>query len=158
MVASPVAFFDTIGPVIAFLASFAMLAPLLVHLAVERWYSVGRVLGDLCCCFFIKSTGLREPDGLSESWQVQVDLFSAFRIRSIFSDVAGALTSTRGSIKGLSESWQVQVDLFSAFRIRSLFSDVDGALTSTRGSIKGQRGRLQFNVIVEELSYRVKTT
>ena len=127
MVASPVAFFDTIGPVIAFLASLAMLAPLLVHLAVERWYSVGRVLGDLFCGFFFKSTGLREPDGLSESWQVQVDLFSAFRIRSIFSDVAGALTSARGSIKGQRRRLQLNV-IVEEMSYRDIFRPPDRLL------------------------------
>ena len=45
-VASLVFFLNTISPVIAILASLAMLAPLLIHLAVEGRDSGRRILGD----------------------------------------------------------------------------------------------------------------
>ena len=94
-VASLVLFFDTISPVIAILASLAMLAPLPVHLVVEGWDAGSRILGNLFVRFRIKFAGFHEPDCLTGSWQVQFDICLAFQMRRF-----GDLTSLWGIIIG----------------------------------------------------------
>ena len=116
-IASLVLFFDTISPVIAILASLAMLAPLPVDLVVEGWDSGSRILGNLFVGFRIESASFHELDGLSGSWQVQIlirlgswhvqiDIRLAFQMRP-FHD----LTSLWGSIIGRSMRLQYVIKL-----------------------------------------------